>query len=176
MNKNPKSKPFLRNMDLEDILNLIHEDLQMLAGVGSTAGSLRRYETTDITALDGEVLDALRCGDQVVKRTGNQRHVYVVSYKGEGVGEGLCLTYADASTVETVSYDRTVSGWSYNSTDKGVIPADGENGEEEPQTPVDEGLDPAEPDPEPTEEQLPAESEPSVPSVDDDEQPTDVEE
>ena len=144
MKKNPKSKPFLRNMDLEDILKLIHEDLQMLAGVGSRAGSLRRYETTDITALDGEVLDALRCGDQVVKRTGNQLHVYVVSYKGEGVGEGLCLTYADASTVETVSYDRGESGWSYNSTDKGSIPADGDNGGG-------------------TEEQ-PVESEPAVPS------------
>ena len=31
MKKNPKSKPFLRNMDLEDILNLIHEDLVKIA-------------------------------------------------------------------------------------------------------------------------------------------------
>ena len=124
MAKNPTSKKFRQDIDLEDLLYMIHEDLQMLAGVGSRAGSLRRYETTDITALDGEVLDALRCGDQVLKRTGNQLHAYVVSYKGEGVGEGLCLTYADASTVETVSYDRGESGWSYNSTDKGSIPAE----------------------------------------------------
>lgn len=124
MAKNTTSKKFRQDIDLEDLLYLIHEDLQMLAGAGSRAGSLRRYETTDITALDDEVLDALRCGDQVVKRTGNQRHAYVVSYKGDGVGEGLCLTYADASTVETVSYDRGESGWSYNSTDKGAIPAE----------------------------------------------------
>jgi hypothetical protein len=31
---------------------------------------------------------------------------------------GLCLTYTDASTVETVSYDHSESGWAYNSTDK----------------------------------------------------------
>lgn len=35
-----------------------------------------------------------------------------------GENGGLCLTYTDASTVETVSYDHTESGWAYNSTDK----------------------------------------------------------
>lgn len=74
-------------------------------------------EVTDITKLTAEQLDALACGDKVVKVTGKQKHAYVVSYKGEGVGEGLCLTYADASTVETVSYDLTADGWAYNSTD-----------------------------------------------------------
>ena len=76
-------------------------------------------EVADITAIDGAILDALQCGDRVVKVTGVQKHLYTVSYKGEGAGEGLCLTYADASGVETVSYDRTESGWAYNSTDKG---------------------------------------------------------
>ena len=76
-------------------------------------------EVTDITAIDGAILDALQCGDRVVKVTGVQKHLYTVSYKGEGEGEGLCLTYADASGIETVSYDRTESGWAYNSTDKG---------------------------------------------------------
>ena len=92
---------------------MIHEDLQLLAGVGAKSGSLRRYETSNILELDGSVLDALRCGDQVLKLTGNQRHLYTVTYKGEGVGEGICLTYMDASVVETVSYDRTESGWVY---------------------------------------------------------------
>lgn len=78
-------------------------------------------EVTDITAIDGAILDALQCGDRVVKVTGVQKHLYTVSYKGEGAGEGLCLTYADASGVETVSYDRTESGWAYNSTDKGAF-------------------------------------------------------
>lgn len=124
MAKNPTTQKYRRDIDIEDLLYMIHEDLQMLTGVGSTAGSLRRYETTDITALDGDVLDALRCGDQVLKRTGNQLHAYVVSYKGEGVGEGICLTYLDASVVETVSYDRTESGWAYNSTDKSTLVVD----------------------------------------------------
>jgi len=75
-------------------------------------------EVTDITALNGEQLDGLKCGDKVVKVTGKQKHAYIVSYKGEGVGEGLCLTYADASVIETVSYDNTSEGWAYNSTDK----------------------------------------------------------
>lgn len=76
-------------------------------------------EVTNITTLTKAQLDSLSVGDKVVKVTGKQKHLYTVSYKGEGAGEGLCLTYADASGVETVSYDRTESGWAYNSTDKG---------------------------------------------------------
>jgi hypothetical protein len=53
----------------------------------------------------------------VVKITGTQKHGYTVSYKGEGVGEGICMTYTDASLIETVSYDFTADGWNYNSTD-----------------------------------------------------------
>lgn len=74
-------------------------------------------EVEDITAIDGAILDSLEAGDVVVKVTGKQKHAYLVSYKGEGAGEGLCLTYADASVVETVSYDLTEGGWAYNSTD-----------------------------------------------------------
>lgn len=78
-------------------------------------------EVTDITKLSSEQLDGLVVGAKVVKVTGKQKHTYVVSYKGEGVGEGLCLTYADAAGTETVSYDYTVDGWAYNSTDKGLF-------------------------------------------------------
>ena len=73
-------------------------------------------EVEDITGIEGAVLDSLSCGDKV---TGKQKHAYIVSYKGEGVGEGLTLTYADAAGIETVSYDYTEDGWAYNSTDKG---------------------------------------------------------
>lgn len=75
-------------------------------------------EVADITAIPKDVLDALLPGQAVVKITGKQRHTYIVSYKGEGNGEGICLTYTDASLIETVSYDRTAEGWAYNSTDK----------------------------------------------------------
>src|SRR5574344_689787 len=82
-------------------------------------GSSIPTEVTNITAIDGEVLDALQVGDKIVKVTGKQKHLYLVTYKGEGVGEGICLTYADAAGTETVSYDYTADGWVYNSTDKG---------------------------------------------------------
>ena len=72
---------------------------------------------SDITALTADQLDALQPGDVVAKKTGNQYHTYTVSYKGEGSGEGICLTYVAAGYMETVSYDRTESGWAYNSTD-----------------------------------------------------------
>lgn len=85
------------------------------------AGAALPIEVTDITALTGEQLDALEIGAKVAKKTGTAKHLYVVSYKDAENG-GLCLTYTDASTVETVSYDHTESGWAYNSTDKGSIP------------------------------------------------------
>ena len=74
-------------------------------------------ETDDITKLSSEALDELSVGDKVAKRTGKQLHVYHVSYKGEGVGEGICLTYSACGYLETVSYDFTAEGWAYNSTD-----------------------------------------------------------
>ena len=71
----------------------------------------------DITDLTDEQLDALNVGDKVAKKTGTAEHIYTVTYKDAENG-GLCLTYMDASVVETVSYDHTESGWAYNSTDK----------------------------------------------------------
>lgn len=89
-----------------------------LADILTAVAGAAPIEVTDITAMTAAQLDALNCGDKVVKITGVQKHAYIVSYKGDGAGQGLCLTYTDASTVETVSYDRTESGWAYNSTDK----------------------------------------------------------
>lgn len=81
------------------------------------AGAAVPIEVADITGLTDDQLDALNVGDKVAKKTGTAQHLYVVSYKDAENG-GLCLTYTDASTVETVSYDHTASGWAYNSTDK----------------------------------------------------------
>lgn len=78
-------------------------------------------EVDDITALTDAQLDALKVGDAVAKVTGNEKHTYFVTYKATE-GGGLCLSYFDATTVETESYDRTESGWVYNSKDKGAIP------------------------------------------------------
>jgi hypothetical protein len=79
---------------------------------------------SDVTDLTDDELDALEVGDKVAKQTGTAEHLYVVSYKDAENG-GLCLTYTDASVVETVSYDHTESGWAYNSTDVTPIPGGG---------------------------------------------------
>lgn len=73
-------------------------------------------EVDDVEALTDAQLDALNVGDKVAKKTGTAEHFYVVSYKDAENG-GLCLTYTDASVVETVSYDHTADGWAYNSKD-----------------------------------------------------------
>lgn len=75
------------------------------------------FEVADITKLTNAQLDALKVGDKVLKVTGKQKHLYLVTYKGEGAGEGICLSYNAAGYGETVAYDRTDSGWQYNSTD-----------------------------------------------------------
>lgn len=72
-------------------------------------------EVSNITTLTTAQLNALNCGDVVIKNESGNKHAYVVSYKENNVG--ICLTYADAENVETVSYDYTDSQWVYNSTD-----------------------------------------------------------
>ena len=86
------------------------------------AGAAVAIEVTDITKLTDEQLDSLNVGDKVVKVTGTDKHLYVVTYKAT-TGGGICLSYFDAVNTETVSYDRTETGWAYNSTDKGAIPS-----------------------------------------------------
>ena len=74
-------------------------------------------EVSNIRELSKETLDELQVGDIVQKITGNQKHAYMVTYKGEGAGEGICLTYCAAGYMETVAYDRSGTDWVYNSTD-----------------------------------------------------------
>ena len=85
------------------------------------ASAAAPIEVTDITKLTNDQLDSLNVGDKVVKVTGTDKHLYLVTYKAT-TGGGLCLSYADAVNTETVSYDRTESGWAFNSIDKGTIP------------------------------------------------------
>ena len=83
------------------------------------------YEVSNINNISKDILDELKAGDVVVKITGKQKHTYTVSYKGEGAGEGICLTYCAAGYIETVSYDRSGSNWVYNSTDVTEVGAGG---------------------------------------------------
>jgi hypothetical protein len=89
-----------------------------LAGIlTDLAAGSAPIEVEDIEALTAEQLDSLNVGDKVVKVTGKQKHLYLVTYKGEGAGEGIVLTYNACGYGEAISYDRTESGWAYNSTD-----------------------------------------------------------
>lgn len=87
-----------------------------LEGIAKILGQ-KTVTVGNITEMTNDQLDGLQVGDTVVKVTGNQKHLYLVTYKGEGDGEGICLTYTNAGYGETVSYDRTEDGWAYNSTD-----------------------------------------------------------
>ena len=84
--------------------------------LGSLAGASLAIEVSDITKLTNEQLDSLNVGDKVVKVTGTDKHLYLVTYKAT-TGGGICLSYNAAGYGETVAYDRTDDGWAYNSTD-----------------------------------------------------------
>ena len=73
-------------------------------------------KVSNVKRLTDKQCDSLECGDMVAKKTGNQYHLYLVTYKQ--AKHGLCLSYFDASVVETQSYDYTEGHWVYNSEDK----------------------------------------------------------
>lgn len=70
---------------------------------------------SDIKDIDSDIIDKLQCGDIVLKHDSSGDHAYIVSYRG---ATGICLTYADASVIETQSYDLINEEWIYNSEDK----------------------------------------------------------
>lgn len=72
-------------------------------------------ECNDIKALSNSQIDLLRCGDYLVKKDASGEHAYKVTYKSD---TGMCLTYHDASVIETQSYDKVNGNWVYNSEDK----------------------------------------------------------
>ena len=79
-------------------------------------------EVSDVKALSNSQINLLRCGDWLVKKDASGEHPYQVTFKKEGVG--MCLTYHDASVIETQSYDWNGSQhkWVYNSEDKTELP------------------------------------------------------
>lgn len=77
--------------------------------------SAKLKDITNIQSLTDEQINELKAGDIVLKKTGNQTHAYIVSYKEEN--HGICISYFNAGYSETVSYDYTNGHWVYNSTD-----------------------------------------------------------
>lgn len=113
---------------VSEVIKGISDDYEGGSGATYTAGNgigitdenvinadIKILEVSNITGLTTEQCESLNVGDVVVKLTSNQKHTYTVSYKEAGVG--MCLTYVDASTSETVSYDYTGGQWVYNSID-----------------------------------------------------------
>lgn len=94
------------NIDAGSVLPRILKGILDLAVGGGT-------EVSDITTLTDSQLEALQCGNTVIKNDVTGRHAYFVSYKG---AEGLCLTYVDCDNVETVAYNKTLTGWEYDDT------------------------------------------------------------
>ena len=72
-------------------------------------------DNDEIEKLPNEVLEQLDCGDFIIKRTGNMKHRYFVSYKEAGVG--ICFTYVACGYIETISYDKVGGNWVFNSKD-----------------------------------------------------------
>ena len=80
-----------------------------------TTNNFATFKVADVKNIDGEILSQLKCGDVVIKEDASGEHAYIVTYRGE---TGICLTYADASVIETQSYDLVGDEWVYNSEDK----------------------------------------------------------
>lgn len=78
--------------------------------------------SSNIQSLSDDLLNSLRVGDVVQKKTGNQKHCYIVTYKEEK--HGICLTYVDCGYMETISYDYVGGHWVFNSKDVKEVPTD----------------------------------------------------
>lgn len=70
---------------------------------------------SNVKTLNDAFINELKAGDVVIKKTGTQYHAYIVTFRS---ATGICLTYHDASCIETQSYDKVNSHWVYNSEDK----------------------------------------------------------
>ena len=65
--------------------------------------------TANPEALTAEQLASLKVGDQVIKTSGNQKHIYIVTYKDETAHE-IALVYDDVHTVEEIYYEQDGNG------------------------------------------------------------------
>ena len=72
-------------------------------------------EVSNVKTLSNAQIDLLRCGDYLVKKDASGEHAYKVTFKSD---TGMCITYHDASVIETQSYDKIDGVWTYNSEDK----------------------------------------------------------
>ena len=93
----------------------LKQKIEKLAQVMHEGAVSAKFKVSSISSLSSEQCEELKCGDVVCKEDSTGLHAYIVSYKKDGVG--ICLTYTDASCIETVSYDYVTDAWVYNSMD-----------------------------------------------------------
>lgn len=80
---------------------------------------------TNIKNISSAIINKLDCGDIVLKKDSSGLHAYIVSFRN---ATGICLTYTDASVIETQSYDKVGQNWVYNSEDKSTLPEFAQSG------------------------------------------------
>ena len=83
-----------------------------------------KLNVSNIKSLTNDDIESLKCGDVVLKEDESGKHAYLVTFRND---TGICLTYVDASVVETQSYDKIDGVWTYNSEDKSKLPVNEEN-------------------------------------------------
>ena len=108
--------------DFSILINVVYEWTEYVGYTIKTATltcSNTKVKVDDVKNIDGAIIDQLKCGDVVIKEDASGEHAYIVTFKSE---TGICLTYADASVVETQSYDLVDDEWVYNSEDKSTLP------------------------------------------------------
>ena len=103
--KNTPAVIMIGGKPIEDILGDIKEESKR---------SVKRVVVTDMENIRGEVLEALKAGDVVVKEDSTGAHSYLVSFRSD---TGICITYTDCENVETVAYDKIEGVWTFNSKD-----------------------------------------------------------
>lgn len=81
-----------------------------------------KLNVSNIKSLSNEDIESLNCGDVVLKEDASGKHAYLVTFRND---TGICLTYVDASVVETQSYDKVNNNWNYNSEDISHLPING---------------------------------------------------
>lgn len=74
--------------------------------------------TDDMEHIPADVLEALECGDVVIKETVEDgkllRHLYHVTHKQ---ATGICISYNTTGYSDTYSYDKVDGVWTFNSKD-----------------------------------------------------------
>ena len=72
----------------------------------------------DMEKIPADVLEALNCGDTVIKETLEDgvvlKHLYRVTHKQP---TGICISYNTTGYSDTYSYDKVDGVWTFNSKD-----------------------------------------------------------